>query len=529
MSEVRRGADHLVAALVRAGVSHVYSLSGNQIMPIYDALLDTGIEIVHTRHEAAAVFMAEAYAQLTGTVGVALVTAAPGAGNAMGALFSVRQSETPVLLVSGDAPHGMEGRGAFQELDQTRMSAPLTKRTHRTSSASRLHADTEECLRIASTGRPGPVHLIVPFDVVQDRAEAVIDAGDHLFDGGDARNADNVLEFLAAARRPIILCGPALARAAHGPLLDRLRQASGMPVIAMESPRGARDPSLGALRDVLIGADRIVSLGKRVDFTLSLGKAAPDAEWMQIDADDAERERARQNLGAALVATHRADPIRLAEVVAGRPPSSPHAEWREEVGRLLTRRVSRSGNGDALEPDAVVGEVQSMIERAGESVVICDGGEFGQWAQAGTRGTYRIINGPSGAIGGSIPYAIAARKARPDASVFALLGDGTVGFHMAEFETAVRARTPFVAIVGNDRAWNAEVEIQAREYGPDRVHACELSEARYDLACAALGGHGEHVTELKALPAALERAVASGLPACVDVRIVGRPAPEVSA
>ena len=146
-------------------------------------------------------------------------------------------------------------------------------------------------------------------------------------------------------------------------------------------------------------------------------------------------------------------------------------------------------------------------------------------AGPGTQGTYRLINGPSGAIGGSPCYALAAKMARPHAQVFALMGDGTIGFHLAEFETAARENVPFVAIVGNDRCWNAEHQIQLREYGPNRLIGCQLSEARYDKAVEALGGHGEFVTSLSDLDAAIARAIRSGKVACVNVLIEGQAAP----
>ncbi len=133
-----RGADILVQTLAKAGVRRIFGLSGNQIMPIFDACIDAGIEIVHTRHEAAAVFMADAFAQLTGQVGIALVTAAPGFANALGPLYSARASESPVLLLSGAAPIAQDGMGAFQELAQAEMAAAVTKLSFRASSAATL-------------------------------------------------------------------------------------------------------------------------------------------------------------------------------------------------------------------------------------------------------------------------------------------------------------------------------------------------------------------------------------------------------
>jgi acetolactate synthase-1/2/3 large subunit len=162
------------------------------------------------------------------------------------------------------------------------------------------------------------------------------------------------------------------------------------------------------------------------------------------------------------------------------------------------------------------------------AVFVCDGGEFGQWAQACLSAQYRVINGPAGSIGSALPFAAAAKLAFPAANVVALLGDGTFGFHAAEFDTAVRYDLPFVAVVGNDARWNAEYQIQLRAYGPKRAIGCELAPSRYDLVAAALGGHGEHVTREDDLPAALQRAFQSGQPACVNAMIEGLPAPEIS-
>jgi acetolactate synthase-1/2/3 large subunit len=140
----------------------------------------------------------------------------------------------------------------------------------------------------------------------------------------------------------------------------------------------------------------------------------------------------------------------------------------------------------------------------------------------------RLINGPGGSIGSAIPFALAAKLAQPDAPVIAMLGDGTFGFHLAEFDTAVRCHLPIVAVVGNDACWNAEHQIQLRTYGKTRTIGCELLPTRYEQAVVGLGGHGEMVTQAADLPAALERALASGKPSCVNTMIARLPAPVVT-
>ncbi|HUF56155.1 MAG TPA: thiamine pyrophosphate-binding protein [Thermohalobaculum sp.] len=528
-----RGADLLAGTLRKAGVGRIFSLSGNQIMPVYDACLEAGIAIVHTRDEGAAVFMADAWGQLTGEVGVALVTAGPGAMNAVGPLFTARASESPVLLLAGDSPRARDGQGAFQELAQTAVTAPLTKLSFRAGAAAGLGEDVARALRAALSGRPGPVHLALPADVLEDDAGDAALPSDRAV-GADVRAAEPgevaaIADAIRTAEAPLIVTGPALSATRAGPLLDQLSEAADAPVVPLESPRGLRDPALGGLEHVLARADLIVSLGKTVDFGLGFGApGVSDAacRWIVVDAERGERDRAHRNLGSRLAFTLDADPRAVAEALIGQGEGGDgNGPWRAEVARRLAARVRAGAGQGGITPAEVTAAVQRRLDAAPASVVVCDGGEFGPWAQACVSGTERIVNGPSGAIGAGPCYAFAAGLARPDALVVCLVGDGTAGFHLPEFETAAREGVPFVMVVGNDQRWNAEHQIQLRAFGPDRLIGCELSDARYDLAVTALGGHGEHVTKAGDLDGALERAIASGKPACVNVALEGQAAP----
>ncbi|MBS9715854.1 thiamine pyrophosphate-binding protein [Pseudohalocynthiibacter aestuariivivens] len=530
-----RGADLLVQTLALVGVDRIFSLSGNQIMPVYDACIDAGIEIIHTRHEAAAVFMADAYAQLTGGIGVCLVTAAPGAANALGPLYTARQSESPVLLLTGDSPLSQDGQGAFQELDQVPMTAPLTKLSVRANSAIELGTVIAVALQTALSGRPGPVHVALPSDVLEgDARGAELPNAQDLRSHPNPMNASEVtalLKALAMAKAPLILCGPSMSNTRAGSTLTKLADAIDAPVVAMESPRGLNDPALGDFAKAFEHADLIVSLGKPIDFSLGFG-ALTDSNWIVIDPENAKIDQAKLNLGEKLTFAVVADPRDAALTLIEKGPGlNARKDWRAKVASRLARRnfsaADAKQRGKITSSDLCIA-VQKQIAQAAQSVVISDGGEFGQWSQACTSPTYRLINGPSGAIGGALCYGVAAKKAKSDATVFALMGDGTVGFHFAEFETAARENSAFIVVIGNDQRWNAEHQIQLRDYGPDRLIGCQLSDARYDKAAAALGAHGEHVTDLADLDAALSRAVLSGKIACVNVVIEGLPAPSGS-
>lgn len=483
----RRGADLLAQTLAAAGVRKLFALSGNHVMPVFDAALDAGLDIVHVRHEAAAVHMADAWGRLTGEVGVALVTGGPGHANAVSALYTALEAESPVLLLSGHAALAELGKGAFQEMRQAELAVPVSKSAWTVQGPERLVDDVRRAMREARAGRPGPVHLSLPQDVLEASVT------------GEAAPALKVVapspkpfpEALLAAERPLIVAGPAMMRK---PELRALEEASGVPVVGMESPRGVNDPALGRLADVLGRADAVLLVGKRPDFTLRFGRAfAAGCSVLQWDTLPSAPDSKR---GGAWL-----DEVRAA--LAYRPP-----DWNSIAG--------------SLHPVVVCREVQTILRNG---VLVCDGGEFGQWAQACLSAPRRVINGPAGSIGSALPFAAAAKLAFPEAPVVAMLGDGTFGFHMSEIDTAVRYGLSYVAVVGNDACWNAEYQIALKAYGKERARNLDLLPTRYGAVAAALGAHGEDVTRFEDLAPALRRAAAAGKPACVNVLIERQAAP----
>ena len=532
-----KGAELLVDTLTQAGVQRLFSLSGNQIMPVYDACIDSGISIVHVRHEAAAVHMADAWAQLTGETGVALVTAGPGFGNALSALFSARHSESPVLLLSGDSPIGADGDAPFQEMAQMDVARPLVKTARRPARAERVGRDTAAAIACARSGRPGPAHVALPFDVLDamaDDADRVRAAElDRRPRALPAPVAGEAAERIARAKRPIVLTGPCMNRSRNRARLAALETALGVPAVPVESPRGLRDPALGAFPGVLAESDLVVLLGKAVDF--SVGFARPPAldtaaELMVIDPDDRAIERAYRLAGGRIVLSACADPDLAADALAAAAaPAASDRAWYDEVAAAVADRTVCAEAGVRFHPRFVCEAVQRVLDAAAEPILVCDGGEFGQWAQALCTAPTRIINGLSGAIGGGLCHALAAKLGRPEATVVAMMGDGTAGFHFAELDTAVREGAAFVNVIGNDFRWNAEHQIQLRDYGPERLIGCDLApSARYDLAAAGFGCHGERVTDAAGLDTALARALASDRPACVNVEIDSVAAPVFS-
>lgn len=543
MTSKLRGADIVARAIERAGIRPVFTLSGNHIMPVFDATIDTKLELIHVRHEAAAVHMADAWARITGQAGVALVTGGPGHANAISALYTALASESPVVLLSGHAPLAQLGSGAFQEMPQAELATPVVKAAWTADDAHHVGHDVARAIRTALSGRPGPVHLSLPIDVLDAAIDAPSDVipPDSAFQpvprALDAGMARSILTTLAASRRPLILTGPVMANARGRRLCRDLESATDIPIVTMESPRGINDPSLGAFAEVLAEADCVVLLGKRADFTL--GFARPPVldrgcTIIRIDPDAGAYERASRAFSEFIepVRVVVADTAAAAASLIQEAPASTrgHGGWCELVHGAIDYRPSEwaginSSAGEALHPAELCRAVQPILDANPDAVLISDGGEFGQWAQACLKAPNRIINGPAGAIGSAIPFAAAARMAERNAPIIAMLGDGTAGFHCAEFDTAVRYGLPYVAVIGNDACWNAEYQIQLRNYGPQRLVGCELLPARYDKVAEALGGHGEYVTTAAELPRALQRALQCGLPACVNVSVARLPAP----
>ena len=382
-----KGAELLVDTLVQAGVRRLFSLSGNQIMPVYDALIDSGIAIVHVRHEAAAVYMADAWAQITGELGVALVTAGPGLGNTIASLFCARHSESPVLLLSGDSPIGADGDAVFQEMAQTDVTRPVVKATRRPARAERVGYDVAAAISRARSGRPGPAHVALPFDVLNAAAggAARVGAGELARRPRElpVQAAGEIAERIARAERPIVLTGPCMNRSRNGVRLGELEAALGVPVIPVESPRGLRDPALGAFAGVLARSDLVVFLGKVLDY--SVGFARPPvtdaaAEFVVIDPDEQVIEHAHRLASGRIALSACADSDLAAEATAAAASGTPAPgrAWREEVTGAVANRAIAVEIGARPHPQVVCEAVQRILDAAADPILICDGGEFGQ-------------------------------------------------------------------------------------------------------------------------------------------------------
>ncbi len=533
----KTGAELLIGSLISAGIKDLFTLSGNQILSLYDASIGRDIDLIHTRHEAAAVHMADGWGRLTEQPGVALLTAGPGHCNAISALYGALMAESPMVLLSGHAPHAQIGSGAFQEVDQVATAKPVTKAAWLVEDPNHLDEAITTAFSLACEGRPGPVHLSLPADVleatVSPQSLQGTDKNAASIGVASASDVDDILRQLTEAEHPLILAGPAMGRPLRWTAVERLSEATGIPALPMESPRGVNDPWLHQATNCLSKADLVLLVGKKLDFSLRFGQPpffSEECRFIQIDADASQLRPEKP-----VVLTIHAEPTGIvrqlrtaAQAFEDSQRERHHDSWQAEV--IAAQKATppeweqiRGSVDQPIHPLRVCEALQPFLDD--DAVFVSDGGEFGQWVQAGLEAQQRLINGPAGSIGSSIPMGLAAKLAHPQRPVFVFLGDGTFGYHAMELDTALRYHLPIIAVVGNDARWNAEHQLQIQNYGEGRTVGCELLPSRYDKVIEALGGHGEFVEHPDDLTPAVARALASGLPACINIAIESVSAP----
>ncbi|MBE3559708.1 MAG: acetolactate synthase [Ktedonobacteraceae bacterium] len=522
-------------ALKKEGVEVVFTLSGGHIAAIYDGCVREGIRVVDTRHEQAAVHAAEGWAKCTRRPGVALLTAGPGVTDGVTGVANAYLAGSPVLVIGGAAPLGLWDRGALQEMNQIDLLRPITKWARTVHETARLAEYTASAFRQMLSGKPGPVFLEMPMDILNNFADT-----DTLFDPGEpasyrtaARTAPDpdmvvkAAELLEQAQRPVIMAGTATWWCDAAESLRRLAERIQAPVFLNGAGRGCLPPThplffSAVRRKALEGADTILVVGTRMDFRLNHGQpplipAEAKVIWFDLAGEDVGVNR-----GAAVGLV--GDVGLSMQQVADATKQLRHDEWLSSVRSQEERAQERDSaalNSDAvpIHPMRLCREIRDFIDE--ETTVIGDGGDivsYGGRVINVSRPGYWLDAGPMGCLGTGTGFAMAAQLARPGKKVLILHGDGAFGLNGMEFESMVRQRLPVVSIIGNDGAWGQIKHPQKAIVG--HATAAELAPAiRYDKMVEALGGYGELVERPADIRPALERAFASGLPACINVLI----------
>ena len=524
----------LVAKILkREGVEVVFTLSGGHIAAIYDGCLREGIRVVDTRHEQAAVHAAEGWAKATRKPGVALLTAGPGVTDGVTGVANAFLAGSPVLVIGGAAPQGLWDRGALQEMGQIELLRPITKWARSVHESSRLGEYTAMAFRQMLSGKPGPAFLEMPMDILGSLVETddTLDPGEptnYRYQGRTAPDpvmVEQAVALLSKAQRPVIMAGTAVWWCEAAEPLRQLAERLNAPVYLNGAGRGCLPPThplffSNSRRKALEGSDTILAVGTRMDFRLNHGQpplipAASNLIWLDLAAEDIGVNRGVQ---AALVGDVGLSMSSLAEG-ARQLPAGEWLEYIREQEHKGQERDSVTLNSDEvpIHPMRFCREIRDFIDE--ETTVVGDGGDIVSYAG-------RIINvykpgywldsGPMGCLGTGTGFAMAAQLARPGKRVLMVYGDGSFGLNGMEFESMVRQKLPIVAIIGNDGAWGQIKHPQRSMIGHST--AAELTPGiRYDKMVEALGGYGELVERPQDIRPALERAFASGLPACVNV------------
>jgi len=526
------GGQLVVKALVQEGVKFLFSLPGGHLFPIYDACLEAGIRIIDTRHEQAAAHMAEGWSIFTGQMGVCAVTAGPGLTDAVTAVANAYQSNTPMLVLGGRSALGENDIGSLQDINQMALMQPVTKWARICHHTRRIPEYMSMAYRHALSGRPGPVYLELPMDVLFGKVEASNVSFPSNYrslarPAGDPQSLKEAAAILAKAERPLILAGSGCLWSGAGKALAAIAERCGIPVITKTGGRGvlpdshrcALSGSMLDLMSVMTQADTILMLGTRFNFLLMYGRTfQPPVKVIQVDIEPTELGFNRgPDVGIF-------GDIRLVlEDLTNRMPKNPDRHWTAEAKDMVKAAV-QSGRS-AIDLDAYPIHPRRLVEEiaqcaGSEAIYICDGGDIMLWGSEvfpAARPASVVATGPLGCLGVGLPFALAAKLADPARQVILLSGDGTFGLNGMEFDTAVRHNVPVVCVVGNDQAWGMIKHGQEIVYGKDRVCGCELGPVRYDLMVQALGGYGEFVERPEGIRPAIERALKAGRPSCVNV------------
>jgi acetolactate synthase I/II/III large subunit len=524
------GGDLVVKSLQAMGVGQIFSVSGGPLNSIYSACASHSLPLHHTRHEAGACFMADAISRLTGVPGVAAVTLGPGVTNTVTPALVAKMAGTPLLILGAQANTGSFDRGAGMSADHIPIMAPVTKFAARVLQTERIPEYIEMAFRRMWAGTPGPAFLEIPVDVLAAPAvDAALPAFTRALPGLAAPDRKALAAAVADARRPVLLLGDDV-RWDLPPRLANTVERLHFPFTTLRLARGVIDethplcigpgytPCNATLRRAFAEADLVLVLGHHFEFDLDFGRPLGAATRVLQCAVDPERlgRNRKTDFGAV------ASPAAFFDMLAQVQMVDLDRAWVDGLARAW--RAERDaqlapveGKG-ALHPVAAIDAALSALPD--DATLVCSHGNVDFWVDARVQLKHpnRYLRaGQSGALGAEVPYAIGARFAHPDRPAVVFVGDGGVGFHVTELETAVRYERPIVIVVLDDQKWGAIALPQKASYGGE--FEMELPRRDWVKVAEGLGGFGAHATGAAEIEAAMRAALASGKPAIVQIPV----------
>ena len=531
---------HLLARTLRAhGIDRIFGLCGDHVNGLLDACAQEGLAFVGTRHESGATHMADAWARVTGRPGVSVVTGGPGHSNSLTGIGAAWLAGSPLIAISGSAPSNRTDMGVPQDIDQVAMVQPITKWARCVHRPERLGWYAAEAYRRALSGRPGPVHLSVPHDVLEAQLDprlTICTPKTRVPAAASPDGVDQVVALLAQAERPALIAGGGVYWSRAWEALQQVVEHTGVPCFTTRMGRGCLpdehplcfgDASVtnNPLARDLGKADLVLIVGRPIDSGLAYGELFSESATLVHVGTASAQLGAHRAHALVLSSDERAFLDQLVHAIGALEPAR-FASWVQE---LRTHQVALEATivaptGPQVHPRQVVEALREALPA--DATLVFDGGDFTQFCRAGLRARrpgHWLRHGPYGSIGASIPFAVAAKLARPHSPVVAMIGDGAMGFHSWELHTAIRQGLSLVIVVGNNGVWGMERAIQHAHYG--RTVGTELGALRYDRIVAAMGGHGERVASAEQVRPALERALERSTVSCIDIAIEPVPGP----
>ena len=523
------GSQILARSLRQLHVDTFFYIMGGPMMAAETASVEEGLRAIDVRHEQAAAMMAHAFGRVKNTLGVCMAASGPGTTNLITGVANAWADAAPLLAIGGSAPLSQRGKDAFQEMDQVAAFKPITKWTDQATDPKRVPELVTTAVRHALGGRPGPVYLDMPGDVLYRQVEEdevvypnLDPASFRARSSGDPALIDDALRLLTQAERPLILTGSGILWSAAEAELQQLVELAGIPFYTTPQGRGVvpDDHPLSfptARSTAFREADLILVIGTRINYVI--GHLAPPrfnakAKLIQVDVDATEIGHNRP-ADVGIVGDARAVIAQFLAAADGRIDARRYAAWREHLTAI---EASKHGDSEAamstdqqpIHPLRLCKEVRDFLDR--DAILVVDGQEilnYGRQSIPTYVARHRLNSGVFGTMGVGLPFGIGAKVACPDKQVLVLHGDGSFGLNAMELDTAARFNIPVVTVVSLNGGWTADPnrEKTGRELGYTRFH--KMAEA---LDC-----HGEYVEEPSGIRPALERAFASGRPALVNV------------
>jgi acetolactate synthase-1/2/3 large subunit len=530
----RTAAAALVEQLVINGVKHVFCVPGESYLPVLDALRDSGITVTACRHEGGAAMMAEAVGKVTGRPGICFVTRGPGATNASAGIHIAQQDSTPMIMFVGQVETSVREREAFQELDYRAVFGSMTKWTVEVDHASRITEFVSRAFYTASSGRPGPVVVALPKDVLSERTSvANAPAFEPVETSPGEEEMTKLSELLAESKNPLFVLGGSRWSEAARRRIHEFAEATGLPIATSYRrstlfdplhPLYAGDLGLGPNPKLVArakAADLLVLVGGRLGEIPSQGYSllsSPSPQTKLVHIHPGAEEIGR--MYRPHLAIH-ASPNRFAAALK-RLAIAPNPVWRESADIAHADYRAWTGTATPQPGDVNLGEIMIWLRNhVPTDTILCNGaGNYASWIHR----FYRFrefmthVAPTSASMGYGMPAAIAMQRLYPDRLVLSVNGDGDFLMSGQEFAIAVQYRLPIIVIVCDNGMYGTIRMHQEREF-PGRVSATELHNPDFDAYARAFGGFGAVVNKTADFPHAFGAARDSGLPSIIHLKI----------